>query len=313
MMTCPERRTFLLSAGRLALAGLGTGLLFGCKTMDSVTDITNNLSLGSGNYNTGQLNSLIKGGRAVAHSFESFTPEQEFYIGRTLGAHILEKYPAYDHPEANRYLNLLGQTISRFCDVPETFAGYHFLIQDSEEINAFAAPGGFIFVTRGLIKCCPTEDSLAAVLAHEIVHVQSKHGLQAIRQSRVTNAFAIIGVESAKHLGSRDLSRLTQTFGDTISDISTTMIKNGYSRTQEYEADKAAVGLLKRVGYQPTAMKDMLEQMSYRLEKGRADFSRTHPDPADRIQKISPLLPPAESTPHPAPRLTRFKQLLEYV
>ncbi len=76
---------------------------------------------------------------------------------------------------------MLGQSLVIFSDRPETFGGYHFLLLDSNEINAFAAPGGLILVTRGMLQCCANEDELAAVLAHEIAHVEKKHGLTAIK------------------------------------------------------------------------------------------------------------------------------------
>jgi predicted Zn-dependent protease len=76
---------------------------------------------------------------------------------------------------------------------------------DSPEINAFAAPGGLIFITRGMLRCCSGEKALAAVLAHEIAHVQGKDALRAIKRSRVTEAFTIIGGEAVKHAVGGDL------------------------------------------------------------------------------------------------------------
>jgi beta-barrel assembly-enhancing protease len=81
--------------------------------------------------------------------------------------------------------------------MPETFGGYHFLILDSDEINAFAAPGGLIFVTRGMLRCCDSEDAVAAVLAHEVGHVQHQHGIQTIRKPALTSAFTILAAEGA--------------------------------------------------------------------------------------------------------------------
>ena len=92
-------------------------------------------------------------------------------------------------------------TLSKTSDLPETFGGYHFLILDSDEINAFAAPGGFIFVTRGLLRCCKHEDAAAAVLAHEIGHVELRHGLQAIKKSRITTALTTLGIAGVKTFG----------------------------------------------------------------------------------------------------------------
>ncbi len=310
-----SRRDFLNISGKFAAMGLTLSpvlglLLNSCKTMDSISDITNAISIGNSDYNTSQVNSLIKTSKAVAKSFENFTPEQEYYIGRTLGANILEKYPAFNVWQANFYLNTLGKTLAQASDLPETFGGYHFLIQDSEEINALAAPGGFIFVTRGLIKCCEHEDALAGVLAHEIGHIQSKHGLQAIKQSRVTNAFAIIGTESAKQFGGRELSQLTSTFGDSISDITKTLINSGYSRALEKEADLSAVTILKRVGYNPNGIVDMLNIMNTRLVSGRVDFAKTHPTPDERINNLKEITAEYQSVSQPSGRQNRFKNFL---
>ncbi len=83
-------------------------------------------------------------------------------------------------------------------DRPEIFAGYHFLVLDTDEVNAMAAPGGFIFVTKGLVKRCGDEETMAAILAHEIGHVAERHGLQSIKKSRLIDAFKVIGSEASQ-------------------------------------------------------------------------------------------------------------------
>ena len=102
----------------------------------------------------------------------------------------------------------LGQSLAQFSERPETFGGYHFLALDSAEINAFAAPGGLILVTRGLLDCCQTEDELAAVLAHEIGHVEKQHGLRAIRTGRLNSALTILAVEAGKNLAGEQLAEV---------------------------------------------------------------------------------------------------------
>jgi predicted Zn-dependent protease len=171
-------------------------------------------------------------------------------------------------------------------DMPELFGGYHFLALDSDDINAFATPGGHIFVTRGLIRCCKTEDALAAVLAHEIGHVQLRHGMKAIAKGRVTEALTILAQESAKSFGSEDVIKLTKEFGGAISDITNTMINNGYSRSYEYDADAASVTILKRMGYNPAALADMLNVMAKQMKPGGNDFAKTHPSPQSRIAEL---------------------------
>jgi predicted Zn-dependent protease len=281
-------------------------LISGCETTQAIID----MGVSSGLITEAQGESLSKSSKAVARSFEDFTPEQEYYIGRSVGAIILDKYKPYNNKKANHYLNVLGQTLSKASDMPETFGGYHFLIQDSDEINALAAPGGLIFITRGMLRCCRHEDAVAAVLAHEIGHVQAKHGLQAVKKSRITSALTTIGVEGAKTFGGEELAELTETFENSISDITATLVNNGYSRSFEREADKAAVTILKRVGYDPNGLVDMLEVMSKKLRPGGIDFAKTHPSPASRIADIQEIIGKTTQVMKSEPRQERFMAAL---
>lgn len=230
--------------------------------------------------------SIRKGTTAVAKSLEEFTPEQEYFIGRAVGAVVLSKYKVYANGQLNEYLNILGQTLAAASDKPAIFGGYHFLVLDSNDINAFATPGGHIFVTRGLIRCCQSEDALAAILAHEIGHIQLRHGMQAIEKARTTEALTIIATEGAKNLGSSEVAQLTNTFSGVISDITNSLINNGYSRSFEYQADQASVSLVKRIGYNPEGLIDVLKVMGKNIKKGGLDFAKTHPASNDRIKEI---------------------------
>jgi predicted Zn-dependent protease len=288
-------------------------LLAGCQGLETVADLGTAIGTATGTISPEQADSISKSARAVAHSFQDITPEQEYYIGRTVGAIVLSKYGPYDVPAVNRYINLLGQTLARASDSPETFGGYHFLIQDSEEINALAAPGGLVFITRGMLKCCPHEAAVAAVLAHEIGHVESKHGLQAIKTSRVTAALTTIGVEGSKQLGGEQLADLTRTFEGSITDITQTLVNSGYSRAFENQADRAAVKILKRVGYDPNGLIDMLKTMQTRLKPGRRDFAATHPSPASRITEVQPQIGPYAAVKPPAVQQERFINALRSV
>jgi predicted Zn-dependent protease len=311
-MTIGSKQQFLDSAVRLAiLVGLGIMLalpvfLSGCKTMEALTDIGTSFGKSAGMITESQAESISKSSKAVARSFEDFTPEQEYYVGRTVGAVIMNKYKPYHNNKADEYINLLGQTLAKASDMPETFNGYHFLILDSDEINAFAAPGGLIFITRGMLRCCRNEDAVAAVLAHEIGHVQFKHGLQAIKKSRITSALITIGAEGAKTFGDKDLASLTATFEDSISDITSTLVNNGYSRNFERQADVAAITILKRVGYDPNGLVDMLKVMGKQLKSGGLDFAKTHPSPASRIADIQRHIDNYAEAKMPKARQKRF-------
>lgn len=310
-MTIGSKHRFFGSSVKLAVLGLGIMLalpvfISGCQTMEAMTDIGTTIGQSVGIITESQAESISKSSKAVARSFEDFTPEQEYYIGRTVGAVIINKYKPYDDERVNAYINLLGQTLAKASDMPETFNGYHFLILDSDEINALAAPGGLIFITRGMLRCCRDEDAVAAVLAHEIGHVQFKHGLQAIKKSRITSALVILGAEGAKTFGGEDLANLTATFEDSISDITSSLVNNGYSRKFERQADIAAVTILKRVGYDPNGLVDMLKVMEKKLKPGGPDFAKTHPSPESRIADIQKDIGKYAKVHEPKVRQKRF-------
>ncbi|MCL2123465.1 MAG: M48 family metalloprotease [Desulfovibrionaceae bacterium] len=228
----------------------------------------------------------VQAAPTLAKSAEDFSPEQEYYLGRGVTATMLGRYRPLRAPAANDYLNLLGQSLARYSTMPNTYGGYHFLLLDSSEINAFAAPGGLILVTRGLVQCAHNEDELAAVLAHEIAHVQLRHGVGSIKQARKTEALMTLGSIAASAAPSPvSLSSLNSLFGGAINDMVQTMAVNGYSRGAELEADQAALAILRGAGYPEAALASMLRNMSARVTPG-AGFGKTHPSPADRLKAL---------------------------
>lgn len=309
------RRQFLKTAARwTAAVGAGScmpAILTGC--IEEVAKVGSSIGVSTGFISQQNADSIVKTTHAVGKTFEDITPEQEYYIGRSIGAVILAKYPAYADSSANHYLNEVGQTLARASDMPETFGGYHFLIQDTQEINALAAPGGLIFITRGMLGCCQNETEVAAVLAHEIGHVQGKHGLRAIQKSRITDALLIIGTESAKTFGGQDLANLTRAFEGSINDITQTLINSGYSRAYESEADQSAITIMRRVGYNPEGLVEMLRVMKTKLVAGQHDFASTHPTPDSRISEIESVLGAASPVQENKARQARFKTAMKQV
>lgn len=226
--------------------------------------------------------SITKVGSSVVKSMEDVTPEQEYYIGRSVSANILSRYRVYNDKVAQAYINKIGLLLTYQSDLPSTYGGYHFLILDSDEINAFAAPGGFIFVTRGILRCANSEDAIAAILAHEICHVTNRHGMRSIKSSRWSSVGTLLAAESAKNYTNANIATLVTSFEGSINDVVNSMIVNGYSRSYELEADQSAYKILERLGYNPSALIDMLRIMDKRLQPGAKDFASTHPSPADR-------------------------------
>jgi beta-barrel assembly-enhancing protease len=286
----------------------------GCASMKKVASYATQATVDAGIVSENQVASIERSAEAVGKTFEDITPEQEYFIGRAVAATVLGTYKPCDKKEFNLYLNQLGQTLAQASDMPETFSGYHFLTVDSDEINAFAAPGGLVLVTRGLVRCCANEDALAAVLAHEIGHVEKKHGLKAIKKGRLTSAVTVLASEGAKNLGNDQVAKLTADFEGTISDITSTMMNSGYARTLETEADDAAVDIMKRVGYNPNAMVDMLVQIKTKsvAKSGSAlhGFAKTHPDPQTRINAVKARIGAVPVLVEPAPRKARFAKAM---
>ena len=260
--------------------------LAGCETMNQITEGVTGIAVATGQLSEEEAGSINRTTRAVTKTFEDITPEQEYYIGRTVAATVLMGYRPLENGVLNDYVNRVGQSLAQFSSRPETFGGYRFLVLDSDEINAFAAPGGLVLVTRGLLACCETEDELAAVLAHEIGHVEKQHGLRAIKTGRLSTALSTLAVESMKTMGSAELAEVTKAFDESIHDISGTLMNSGYSRKLEFEADRCAVDILRAAGYTPGALVAMLENMDKRWEPARLDFAATHPPPADRIKEL---------------------------
>jgi predicted Zn-dependent protease len=155
-------------------------------------------------------------------------------------------------------------------------------ILDSNEINAFATSGGHIFVTRGLIRAAKSEDALAAVIAHEVAHIQLQHGIKAIRSSRITQALIVTGASTAGAVTGMNVNELTNVFNESVGEIFQTM-NNGYSQGQEYEADNTAMSLLASAGYKPSGLIDMLNELATVQSGSSGGFSKTHPTPARRI------------------------------
>ena len=225
---------------------------------------------------------------------DNITPEEAYYIGRTVAAIITKNYKIYDSPDATRYLNKICSAITINSAMPYLYKGYYVAILDTDEINALATPGGHIFVTRGLLKCTDSEDAVAAVLAHEISHIQLNHSIKAIKSSRITSA-TMEGVKNVTNkvyenskvnqygiVKQEDLDFLTNA-GD---EIVNTLMNSGFSITQEFDADRNALMLMSDSGYDPEAMDDMLNLLDKNIAEGDSGWSKTHPSPTARKKNV---------------------------
>ena len=292
-----------------------TCLLVGsCQYLGKITRFGTNIAVATGAMDEERAQEINQQADALAKSFQEITPEQEYYIGRAVSAVVLHDYVPYENDQANQYINTLGQSLSLVSQRPMTFGGYHFLILDSKEINGFAAPGGLIFVTRGLLKCAANEDEVAAILAHEIAHVEQKHGLQSIQKNRLVTALTDIAVSAAEHSKNERLSELSKEFGGSIKDITTTLVNVGYSKAFEREADESAVAMLQALGYDPRALIRVLRKMTFWQIWRREGFAKTHPRPWTRNANIREEISVFDEVPEaPRERRVRYRKALKKV
>ena len=128
--------------------------------------------------------SAIGGAGLLAEAAKTITPGEEHYIGRAVAAVLLSRYSLYNNPALTKYVNKVGLLDAYASKNPATYGGYHFAVLNSEERNAYACPGGLIFINKGLLKDMQNEDQLAAVLAHEVAHVADRDGIDAIKLGR---------------------------------------------------------------------------------------------------------------------------------
>ncbi len=218
-------------------------------------------------------------------SFTAFMSEEdELQVGREQHPKILEEFGgAYNDPEIAKYVDSIGQFLASTSERPDL--KFTFTVLDSPVVNAFALPGGYVYITRGLMTLANSEAELAGVIGHEIGHVTARHSAQRYSQSMLAN-IGMMGVAIAT--GSSALANLAGGGAQ--------LYLQSYSRDQEFEADTLGVRYISRATYDPQSMATFLSSLlaDSRLEAelagqpGAADeynIMATHPRTADRVQR----------------------------
>jgi len=260
-----------------------TGLIISCQVLMRVADAGAQVAGASGIIDKNTADAISVSARAIGTAAEEITPAQEYYIGRAVAANILTSYRIWNGNAAlTTYLNQICAAITINSPRPDIYNGYRVAIIDSNEINAFATSGGHIFVTRGLINTARSEDALAGVIAHEVAHIQLKHGIKSIKNSRITQAILVTGTAATGAATGMDVKQLTDVFNESVGEIVQTMVNNGYSQAQEFEADTTAMSLMAAAGYKPSGLIEMLTALRSAQTSG-SGFGKTHPTPAQRI------------------------------
>jgi predicted Zn-dependent protease len=252
----------------------------------------------------------MKGATKAHEASRPITDSEEYYIGRAVAARVLTKYKLDQNAGLTEYVNEVGDTVARKSTRPNPFRGYHFAVLDTEEINAFACPGGIIFVTRGLIKTCKNEDQLAAVLAHEVAHVAHQDGINSISKARWTEVWTAMGKEAVTMYAGSVAAGLVSLFEGSIDDVFKTIVVNGYSRQAEEAADAAALKTLSRAGYSPDALVVVLTTMEAKGKGAAGGIFKTHPPTGERLAKVKAEVGECPATKGEAIRAKRFKEMV---
>jgi predicted Zn-dependent protease len=210
--------------------------------------------------------------------------QQEVEMGQSYVQQINQQLPIIQDPELNRYINVLGDSIARLTsrtDLPE----WRFYIVDSKEVNAFAVPGGFVYVNRGLVERAQKMDQLAGVLGHEIGHVVRRHSIKQMQQQQGAN----IGVTLACVL----TSVCNNQAGQAAIQVGGTALFAKFSRTDEAEADEEGVRNTVRAGISPNGIPEMFQILIDERQSNPSSVESwfaTHPLEEDRIAATRQLI-----------------------
>ena len=205
---------------------------------------------------------------------------EEVRFGREVAARIIARYGLYDNPQMMKYVNLVGQSLALSTNRPEI--EFHFAVLNTDEINGYAAPGGYVFVTRGAIAKMKDESELAGVLAHELGHIVEKHvvkelNIKGMDQSAATGLAMIIG-------GSTEAGRTA--FAQAADQAMDVLFKNGYKREDETQADRDAALFCALAGYGPDGLVHFFERINAMKDRKTEVLDKTHPSYETRIAWI---------------------------
>ncbi len=209
--------------------------------------------------------------------FGDYTPEQEARIGRQISGDLLGAVPLVRDDTLQRYVNQVGNWVA--LQSGSKLGTWHFGVLDTEDINAFAAPGGYVFVTRGLYRRLGSEAELAGVLGHEIAHVVQKHHLKVLKQSSLIGALGQVAGTQVKR-GDQVVQNLIGNGAEILA--------RGLDKDAEFEADRVGIVLAARAGYTPWGLPGVLQDLAGLPARDARTglLYKTHPHPADRLAEL---------------------------
>ncbi|HUS20460.1 MAG TPA: M48 family metalloprotease [Aeromicrobium sp.] len=212
-------------------------------------------------------------GDKVADLKVSETDERK--IGEAVSTKVRQEFGVYQNAAVTKYVTLVGSVLAETSERPNL--KWEFIVLDTDGVNAFAAPGGIVHITRGALGMIKSEAELAGVLGHEVEHVAQKHTVKAIEQSKRIK----LGTDVAA--GSREW---VNALADNVYDD---LVENGFDRAQENDADEKGIVLAAKVGYNPSGLGTFLTKLMER-NKGESDRNglfASHPETEGRVDRLN--------------------------
>lgn len=232
-------------------------------------------------FNLNKLKKYTDKVQKVQEATKPMTVDQERELGREVAAKMIAAFHVYRNDALTRYVNEVGATVAAKSERQDI--QYHFAVLDSDEINAFSAPGGYVFVTRAALMLCQDESELAGVLAHEVGHISGKHVVHMIEKDKKLSAG--VNEASAYTPGSAYLQNITK-------NVLIKIFTEGLAPADEFDADARGVRYAHDAGYPAGGLERFLAQLDKATQSGAAQTSitKTHPPVQERDQRIQQLI-----------------------
>jgi len=230
-----------------------------------------------------QLGGLLNKAQKAQEAKQKFddlnvTQDEEVKLGADVSLKIRQRFGVVQDPAVHKYVTLVGTMLAQQTERPTL--PWTFIVLDTDGVNAFASPGGFVHITRGALGLIRNEAELAAVMAHEMTHVAHKHTVNAIRKNK------------AVQLGTNETLSDRGPFLDKLANKAYEMVlENSFDRNDELDADTGSITLAQKLGYAPSSLADFLTQLDERNKDQAAQngLFASHPATKERIDKVRKL------------------------
>jgi predicted Zn-dependent protease len=204
------------------------------------------------------------------------TDSEEQELGAAVSERVRTRYGVVQDANVHRYVALVGTALAQVSEKPNF--PWTYIVLDTDAVNAFAAPGGFVHITRGALALLQDESELAAVLAHEIVHITEQHTIRAIQKSKAIQ----MGADET-------LSGNAALFNRLVDNVYLSILNNSFGRSEENESDEKGVVLASRVGYAPQGLSGFLARLQERNKdsKEKRGLFASHPEMKERLERLA--------------------------